>query len=71
MTIAELRELSTTRDWFRVVLARPCAGRRSMMVAPGLRGEVLCENSDGKAVVLVQSKDALRWLAKHGGDDAR
>ncbi len=67
MTIEELRDLALSRTWICLVLARPCTGRRGMMIAPGLIGEVLCENADGHAVVGVDSETVLRWLKRNEG----
>lgn len=51
---------------FPLVLNRRCSGGRRMSVAPGLLGEVMCENSDGRTVVRVKASDVRRWIARHG-----
>ena len=52
------------RAGFAVVLPRRAGGGRRMRVAPGLMGELLCENSEGRAVVRVTCADVRRWLAR-------
>lgn len=56
---------------FPLVLNRPAGGGRRMRVAPGLMGELLCENCDGRAVVRVTVADVERWLAKVEGKEPK
>lgn len=60
---AAVNQLSEGRDWLRLVLDKPVGNGKHMIVLqkPRVKGEVLCENSDGKAVVLVKATDVLRW----------
>ena len=50
---------------FPIVLNRPYSGSERMHALPGVMGTVLCENSDGNAVVSVKVKDVRRYLNKH------
>lgn len=60
---AAVNQLNNGRDWLRLELNRPASGSR-MMVAlekPRVKGEVLCENHKGNAVVLVKASEVLKW----------
>ena len=74
MTIEELRAACDaakesvvdplSNPGFPLKLDRTAGSGRRMRVAPGLMGELLCENCDGKAVVRVLVADVERWLGR-------
>ena len=56
---------------FYCVVPRRGRGTLTMQVAPGLRGEVLCENDQGHTTLLVRVDDARAWLKRNGFPTAR
>ena len=80
MTIEELRAACDAakkasidplaKPGFPLVLDRPAGPGRRMRVAPGLSGDLLCENCDGKAVVRVLVADVERWLGRFEKESA-
>ncbi len=50
---------------FPIVIPRKAGGGLRMRVFPGVMGELLCENSSGRAVVRVKSKDVMKMLLKN------
>jgi hypothetical protein len=59
VTIPEIQAAIAERrangcEQIMLVLDRPAGRGRHMRVAPGVLGEIACENADGRAVVWVQ-----------------
>lgn len=76
MTIADLLDSCLTAEaaarefgceaTFPIVLPRRAGNGRRMRVLPGVMGELLTENCDGRAVVRVHAADVRRYLKKAG-----
>lgn len=59
-----ISQLNAGRDWLYVTVPKKVTGRLRMVVLsnPRVTGEVMSENSEGHAVLLVKASDVVRWF---------